>query len=218
MKTALLYAIAMACASESLAVNPPSTAPSAPLATPSPPCCREGLPPGKFSEKSVYSLDSVWTSDVGRQVKLDVLRAHPQVVALFFTNCQHSCPYIVTDMQAIEKALPRGLRAKVDFLLVSIDPTRDTPDVLRAYREKKHLGTDHWTLLTGSPESVKQLADMIGFQYYPGSQRQYAHTLVITILNDRGEIVFQQAGIGASPDGAVATLAKLTKKGATAKQ
>jgi protein SCO1/2 len=176
---------------------------------PGPPCCREGLPPGKYSEKSLYTLKSTWTSDVGRHVKLEVLRGHPQVMALFFTNCEHSCPLIVADMKAIEKAVPRNLRGKVDFLLVSIDPDRDTPEVLHAYRAKHQLTTEHWTLLTGPAAAIKQLADMVGFQYYPGSQRQYAHSLLITILDQSGEIVFQQAGVGTSLDGAIGTLKKL---------
>jgi protein SCO1/2 len=112
-------------------------------------------------------------------------------------------------LKAIEKALPRSLRGKVDFLLVSIDPDRDTPEVLHAYRARHQLTTEHWTLLTGPAAAVKQLADMVGFQYYPGSQRQYAHSLLVTILDQNGEIVFQQAGVGASLDGAIGTLKKL---------
>lgn len=183
-----------------------------PAATPAPPCCREGLPLRKYSETSVYTLDSVWTSDVGRQVKLDAFRGYPQVLALFFTNCQYSCPLIVADMKAVEKALPRAVRDKVDFLLVSIDPKRDTPEVLHNYRVQRQLGTEHWTLLHGSPEAVKRLAEKVGFQYSPGSDRQFGHTLVITILDQNGEIVFQQPGVGAFPDAAVDTLVRLTKR------
>ena len=120
-------------------------------------------------------------------------------------------------MKQIEKALPRAVRSKVDFLLVSIDPKRDTPEALHAYRQKHELGIEHWTLLRGSPDAVKQLADKVGFQYYPGSERQFAHTLVISILNNDGEIVFQQAGLGALPDNAVETLQRLTKRAAKAR-
>lgn len=211
MRTSLLFAVALACTSGAFAIGTTPTASPTPLSTPTPPCCRVGLPPGKYSEKSLYSLNSIWTSDVGRRVKLEVLRGHPQVMAMFFTNCEHSCPLIVADMKAIEQALPRGVRAKVDFLLVSIDPNRDTPEALQTYRAKHQLGTEHWTLLTGSADAVKELADMVGFQYYPGSERQYAHTVVISILNGRGEIVFQQGGVGSSTDGAVATLKHLTR-------
>ena len=208
MKTSLLFVVALACAASTFAVDVPEQS------TPKPPCCREGLPLGKRGEAALYKLDDIWTSDVGREVKLDVLRGHPQVLALFFSNCEHSCPLIVEDMKTIEKALPSEVRNKVDFLLVSIDPERDTQEMLRAYRAKHQLGTEHWTLLRGNSDSVKRLAEIVGFQYYPGSEKQYAHSLVITILDRNGEIVFQQAGVGALPNGAVDTLLRLTQKGA----
>jgi len=207
MKMSLLLAVSLACAVSAYAVGVPEQS------IPKPPCCREGLPLGKYSDLSLFNLNALWTSDVGREVKLDVLRGHPQVLALFFSNCEHSCPLIVEDMKNIEKALPSEVRSLVDFLLVSIDPERDTPEVLRAYRAKHQLGTEHWTLLRGNADAVKQLAEMVGFQYYPGSEKQYAHSLVITILDANGEIVFQQAGVGALPNGAVDTLLRLTQKG-----
>lgn len=185
-------------------VNPKSSAPK-------PPCCREGLPPGKYSEQSLYTLDSVWTSDVGREVKLEILRGRPQVIALFFTNCEHSCPLIVGDMKRIDRALPRNLRGKVDFLLVSINPERDTPEVLRAFRAKHELPTERWTLLRGSPEATRALAQMVGFVYQPGSPTQYAHSLLISVMSPSGEIVYQQAGLGRPPNDAVDTLVKLSR-------
>ena len=167
------------------------------------------MPPGKFSEKSLYSLDSTWTADVGKEVKLEALRGRPQVMALFFTRCQHSCPLIVNDMKEIEKGLPASVRSKVDFLLVSIDPERDTPEALRAFRDKHGLSIEHWSLLRGKAEDVKKLADLVGFRYLPGSNLQYAHSLLISVLNPAGEIVFQQAGIGNRRDDALGTVLKL---------
>ena len=180
-------------------------------AVPAPPCCREGLPPGKYSEKSLYSLNAIWTSDVAREVKLEVLRGRPQVIALFFTSCEHSCPLIVADLKAIDKALPHNVRDKVDFLLVSIDPERDTPEALRAFRAKHELPTERWTLLRGSAEAMRQLAGKVGFNYQPGSPTQYAHSLLISIVDKSGVIVFQQAGLGRPPDDAVADLLRIIK-------
>lgn len=184
--------------------------------TPQPPCCREGLPAGRATEKSLYQLDVAWTADVGREVKLGALGGRPQVFAMFFTSCQHSCPLIVADMKRIEKALPASLRGQVDFLLVSIDPDRDTPEVLREYRARNKLSIERWSLLRGSAESVRKLAALVGFNYYPGSQNQYAHSLFITVLNREGEIIFQRAGLGNEPDEAVAALLRTIKKPARA--
>jgi protein SCO1 len=170
---------------------------------PQPPCCKEGLPAGKFSEKSAFSLKGKWTSDHGREITLDILRGRPVVLALFFTDCQHSCPFILSDMKEIETKLPAAIREKTNFVLASIDPKRDTVAALRAYREKNHLPVDRWVLLRGEPSSVKSLADHIGFNYVPGSENQFAHSLLITVLNPDGEVIHQQAGLGVDRSGAV---------------
>jgi protein SCO1/2 len=206
MRISLLLSLALAASTFAAPEKKPAATP-----TEKPPCCREGLPPGKYSEKSIYTLDSDWTSDVGKTVKLQVLRGRPQVVALFFTSCEHSCPLIVGDMKRIEKALPAKARAKVDFLLVSIDPKRDTPEALRAFREKYQLGMQHWTLLRGSGDDVQHLAAMLGFQYYPGSNTQFAHSLLITVLNEAGEVVYQMVGVGSDSRDLIGTLVRLTK-------
>lgn len=205
MKPILISVLTILCAPWLFAVIEPKSS------APKPPCCREGLPPGKYSERSLYTLDSVWTSDVGREVKLEILRGRPQVIALFFTNCEHSCPLIVGEMNRIDKALPRNIRGNVDFLLVSIDPQRDTPEALSAFRAKHELPTERWTLLRGSPEATRALAQMVGFSYQPGSPTQYAHSLLISIMNQSGEIVYQQAGLGRPPNEAVETLVKLAR-------
>ncbi|MDB6174201.1 MAG: uncharacterized protein JWL59_3512 [Chthoniobacteraceae bacterium] len=205
MKTISIIILSIVCAPWAFGATEPKSS------APSPPCCREGLPPGKYSEKSLYSLNALWTSDVGREVKLEVLRGRPQVIALFFTNCEHSCPLIVEDLKAIEKALPINVRDKVDFLLVSIDPERDTPEALRAFRAKHGLPTERWTFLRGSTEATRQLAGMVGFIYQPGSPTQYAHSLLISVMDESGVIVFQQVGLSRPPEDAVASLLQTLK-------
>jgi len=59
---------------------------------------------------------------------------------------------------------------------------------------------------------VRELAEKSGFNYYPGSTTQFAHSLLIFVLNDSGEIVFKQAGIGNDRKELVATLTRLVSK------
>ena len=168
-----------------------------------PPCCREPLVSGPATDKSLYQLDSVWTSDVGKEVKLGVLRGRPQVLALFFTSCEFACPIIVQDMKSIQEALPVELRKQVDFVLVTMDCERDSPAVLREYRRRQNLGTDHWTLLRGAPDDVRELAALLGVNYQKDARGQFSHSNVITVLNAEGEIVFRQTGLSQPPAGAV---------------
>jgi protein SCO1/2 len=172
--------------------------------------CETGLLPGKYSEKSIYQLTADWTDADGRKVRLDSLRGRPVVLAMFFTNCQHSCPFIVNDLKAMQKALSARASDRVQFVLVSIDPARDSAAALKEFRAKHKLEGERWTLLTGNPDSVRQLAEKIGFNYAPGSQTQFAHSLLVTILGGTGEIAHQQAGIGADRGGAITVLEKLS--------
>ncbi|NJM55756.1 MAG: SCO family protein [Verrucomicrobiae bacterium] len=165
-----------------------------------PPCCRELKPGAPPSDSSLYQLESEWTSDAGRHVRLDVLRGRPQVVAMFFASCEFACPIIVNDMKRIEAALPEEVRGKTDFLLVSIDPERDTPEALRAFRGRMKLPMERWTLLTGRPDDVRELAALLGVNYRKDARGQFAHSNLITLLNAGGEVVAQQSGLNQSPD------------------
>jgi protein SCO1/2 len=180
------------------------------IADEKPPCCRETVPTGKYTDRSLYQLESTWTSDVGRQIKLGVLRGRPQVLALFFTSCEYSCPLTVDAMQRIEKSLPPALRGKVDFLLVSMDTERDDTAALHAYREKRNFTPGHWTLLRGAPDDVRELAALLGVNYQRDTRGQFAHSNVITVLNAEGEIAHQQVGLATDISETVAALEKLS--------
>lgn len=176
-----------------------------------PPCCRAPLPAGPPTDKSLYLLDSKWTSDVGKTVKLSVLRGRPQLVAMFFTHCEYTCPILVNDLQKIEQRLAPEVRAKVDFLLVSMDSARDTAATLTAFREKKQLARERWTLLRGGGDDVRELAALLGVNYAPDSRGQFAHSNLITLLNAEGEIVFQHAGLNQDPTALLQAVEKATR-------
>ena len=201
LRTLLWAGVALAVA----AGSPPTTNS---IAEVKPPCCRE-LPTTRPSEKSLYQLDSEWTSDVDRRVRLGVLQGRVQVLVMFFTHCEYACPLIIRDLKRIQSALPPASRSQVDFLLVSLDPERDTPRVLRAYREKASLDTDHWTLLTGRSDDVRELAVLLGVNYRPDARGQFAHSNLITVLNPAGEIAFQQSGLDRPAGETVAAIATL---------
>ena len=180
-------------------------------ATTKSPASEVGVPPGKYPEKSIYRLSSTWVTDARKEIRLDSLRGKPVVMALIFTNCQHSCPFIVREMMSLQSALTKRASDKTQFLLVSIDPERDTPEVLRAFRAKHRIPAERWMLVTGATESVRQLAEKLSFSYAPGSKLQFAHSLLVTVLDDKGVIAHQQAGLGVDRRGAISTLEKLAK-------
>jgi protein SCO1 len=163
--------------------------------SPTPACCVKPAAPGTFTDKSIYQTESSWTTDQQQQIKLSALASRPQVVAMFFANCQFACPIIVNDMKRIEAALPADLRNRVHFTLVSFDTKRDTPAALMQYRQAHNLPLESWALLHGQPDDALELALLLGLKFKADANGQFSHSNVITILNAQGEIVHQLIGL-----------------------
>lgn len=179
-------------------------------ATQSPPaCCAKPESAAVATDQSIYQADATWTTDTGKQIKLNALAGRPQVVVMFFANCQFACPILVLDLKRIEAALLPEERARVGFTLVSFDPQRDTPAALAQYRRTHELPADRWALLRGGPDDVLELAMLLGLKFKADAGGQFAHSNIITVLNERGEIVHQQAGLNQDAGETVRVLHRL---------
>jgi protein SCO1/2 len=153
------------------------------------------LPAGAYSDRSIYQLESTWTTATEQSLRLGSLQGRVQLVAMIYTTCEAACPIIVSLMQRIATALPADLHPHVGFVLVTFDPERDTPAVLRAYRAKMHLDPTSWVLLTGPPDDVLELAMLLGIKYKREQSGDFLHSNVITVLNKAGEIVHRHEGL-----------------------
>ena len=159
-------------------------------------CCTTNLAPAAtFTDKSLYQLDSTWTNDLGHPFQLGELRGRVQVVAMFFASCTYACPIVVHDLQRIEASLPTEIRGRTSFALITIDTERDTPAALHAYRVTRKLPADRWTLLRGAPDDTLELAALLGVKFKREASGQFAHSNLITVLNEQGEIIHQLTGL-----------------------
>ena len=158
-------------------------------------CATNDEPSAGFTDQSLYQLDSTWTNDAGQPFKLGALQGRVQLVAMFFASCTYACPVIVHDMQRIEAALPKETRAKVGFTLITIDTERDTPEALHAYRAAHQLSANRWALLHGTSDDTLELAALLGVKFKRETTGQFAHSNLITILNEQGEIIHQLVGL-----------------------
>ena len=68
-----------------------------------------------------------------------------------FTNCKVVCPRSLGRLSNVLESLPEDLIGKVKPLYITVDPERDTPEVMRAYLEKNY---PLFTGLCGSPGQV----------------------------------------------------------------
>lgn len=97
-----------------------------------------------------------WLDDGGRQRSLRELPGRVVVLSMFFCSCSYACPTTLARMQGLERAFAeRAIDAR--FVLVTLDPTNDTPQHLAAFR-RHHGLSPSWTLLTGTLEQTRALS------------------------------------------------------------
>ena len=204
-RTLTLVLATLAAASFSAAALAPVAVDGAEAKSPLAACCVEIDPvepmtPVAVAEarpltvRSLYQLKANWTGDDDQTVSLASLRGHPVVMAMFFSSCEYACPVLVQDMQRLRAELPDEVKRETRFVLVSFDTARDTPAVLKAYRERYHLDAG-WSLLRGDATVVQELAMLLGVKFKQDARGQFAHSNLITILNPEGEIAHRHPGL-----------------------
>jgi protein SCO1 len=137
--------------------------------------------------QSIYNLTSQWTDQFGVTGELGSLKGRVQVIAMGYTNCSYACPRIIGAMKRIEAAVPEA-----GFVIVSIDPERDTPEHLLHFAEGARLDRERYTLLHGNDADLLELAAVLGVKFRKDEQGGFVHSSVITVLDANGVIVYRQ--------------------------
>jgi protein SCO1 len=163
------------------------------------------------SDFSVHDLEARWVDQDARERTLASLGGKVRVISMVYTSCTHTCPMIVAEMKRVEAALPAAERGGVAFVLVSLDPARDTPEQLAKFASAMRLDPASWTLLTGDAGGVRELAALLGIRYRPEADEQISHSNTYLVLDPAGRIVHRQDGIGR---GTAATLARIRESAA----
>lgn len=98
---------------------------------------------------------------LGDTVRTGDLRGTVWVASFVFTNCTGVCPLITAKMARVRDTLAAAgpLGGEVRLVSITVDPARDTPEVLRRYAERfGGSPPKDWAFLTGEPpEAVRRL-------------------------------------------------------------
>ncbi|MBC8370546.1 MAG: SCO family protein [Planctomycetes bacterium] len=172
-------------------------------------CCAaepEAADLSALPDTSVYLVDGNWQDQTGAERSLSDFGGEVVVAAMIFTHCEYACPRIMIDLKEIEKKIAVDELAKVRWLLISMDSERDTPEVLQAYAESNNLDTERWTLLHGDEFAVRGIAAALGVRYKKDINGNFAHSNIVTTLDNEGRIAHQLVGLGAESSPSVAAI------------
>jgi protein SCO1 len=134
------------------------------------------------------------TADGGRLALADL---HGKVVAVTFiyASCADTCPLLTAKMAALQDKLGADFGARVFFASVTIDPARDTPDVLRRYAKAHGAKLEGWAFLSGRPEEIREVARRYGIYYRKSERGDVDHSFLTSVIDASGALRVQYQGV-----------------------
>jgi protein SCO1/2 len=95
------------------------------------------------------------TAQDGQPFDSKVLAGKIWVADFIYTTCPGPCPRMTSQMHEVQNAILK--MPDVKLVSFTVDPARDTPQVLAAYAKVHGASTEHWYFLTGPPSTLQKL-------------------------------------------------------------
>lgn len=150
------------------------------------------MPPGAAEEATLGGPFELVDHNGVARTDRDFHGFYP-LVYFGFTRCPDLCPTTLAVMGHALDELARRAPAKADGVLpifVTVDPQRDTVDVLKAYVPSFH---PRLVGLTGTPEQIERMTKSYGAYYAPvpigGGDYMMDHSGFILLMGPEGEYV-----------------------------
>jgi protein SCO1/2 len=158
-----------------------------------------------------------------REIHVRDYRGKVLLLTFIYTRCPQPdyCTLMSNNFAQIDRTLGQdpALYEKTHLLSISIDPSYDTPEVLKSYgaahTERYENETfAHWEFAGGTSEQVKKIAEYFGLTYFP-EKDQIVHALRTVIVSPEGKIVKIYSGNEWKPEEVVDEMRRgLTQKNA----
>jgi len=155
---------------------------------------RESLP--RIGPAPEFSL----TSQDGGELKLADLRGKVVAVTFIFTRCIDTCPVLTPMMSFVQDRLGSDFGARIVFVSITVDPERDTPEVLKEYGEAFGADFAGWYFLTGSPSTIADIRRRYGVFAAKAENGNVDHTFLTSIIDRRGVLRVQYLGVRFDPE------------------
>lgn len=127
-----------------------------------------------------------------------------RLIEFMYTSCPDVCPVTSLEMSKLKHKLEEDgvFGEDVEFITITIDPKRDTPDVLQTYANRFEVESDNegWYFLTGSEEMTRQVADSLGFLYRDPGSGEIVHS-TYTYFMDKDDNLLEKFTMGEDFDG-----------------
>jgi protein SCO1/2 len=139
------------------------------------------------------------TSQDGTRVALADYRGKVVVVTFIFTSCIDECPLLTAKLVEVQDKLGSAFGAKIAFVSITVDPARDTPEVLKQYARNFGANLAGWAFLTGDPVDIREVEHRYGVAAMAAPEGNVDHTFLTSLIDPRGILRVQYLGVRFDP-------------------
>ena len=138
-------------------------------------------PPDSFAFSSSRIPDVKVLDQNGKALNFysDLIKDRTVAVNFIFTTCTTICPPLTATFRRVQQELGKSV-PNVQLISVSVDPTTDTPERLRAFA-MKFKAEPGWTFVTGEEAEINSLLQAFGVAV----ANKNDHTPMVLIGNDK---------------------------------
>lgn len=146
--------------------------------------------------KSIYHFDASLENQDGEFIGLDNFKGHPTLVTMFYANCPHVCPLLISTIKVTESQLTAEELQELRVLTISVDPERDTPSVLLETFRRHAVDADRWSMVRPDPIALRTIAGILGIKYKKLPDGEFNHSTRIVLLDRFGTPVTHTTKLG----------------------
>ena len=139
-------------------------------------------------------------SQDGAPVALADFRDKVVAVTFIYTSCTDTCPVLTALMAHVQDKLGPDFGRRVAFVSITVDPERDTPEVLKRYAETFGADLKGWAFLTGDPASIQDVVFRYGAFAAKNADGQVDHSFLTSIVDRNGTLRVQYLGVRFDPN------------------
>lgn len=135
------------------------------------------------------------TKHDGKRLDLKNLRGKVLAITFIFASCADTCPLLTAKMAEMQNRLGADFGRRVYFVSITVDPERDTPEVLKRYAAAHKANPAGWAFLTGTPAEIREVAKRYGIFYKKTARGDVDHTFLTSLVDRNGTLRVQYMGV-----------------------
>lgn len=125
----------------------------------------------------------------------------PIVMGFIYTNCPDICSFITANVRNVYREMENP--GDVQFVLVTFDPKRDTPDVLKDYAKSFEMDKEPFQFLTADSATIASFMDRMNVRTresyskeLENGERMYFlnHSDKILLIDEESRLIFDYGG------------------------